>query len=1024
MKPTPRQAVFSTAAFLFFCFTQISLAQLPATRLSAIFPPGGNPGTQVEVVIAGADLDDVNKIEFSQPGIVSEQKMAEPGPFDEGPQPVLNTFIVTIAGNVPPGVYDARVTGKYGLSNPRAFVVSTLAEAVEVEPNNTADTATEVELPLTVNGRANGAADVDFFKCTAPAGQRILAECFARRIDSAMDPVLTVFDQDGRELVSSRNNQRGEPLVDFNVPSSGSFYLKVSDAVYRGGNQHFYRLKIGPLPHIDYIFPPAGAPGGGRPFTIFGRNLPGGQAAGITLNGRPLQKINATISIPAALPGAPATAFIEPENATVDLVAYQVNASGKHSNTALVGSATAPPLVEKEPNNESPAAQKVALPCEIQGQFYPQRDRDWFEFEAKKDETLFIEVISQRLGVATDPMIVVQQVTTKEVPATDDQPATTVEQLKTLATVDEPTARIGGPEFDARSTDPVHTFKAPADSRYRILVRDSQSTFRADPRNVYRLAIRPPKPDFRLVAVPEESYSALLLRKGGRAAIRVVAFRRDGFDGDITVTASGLPAGVTASPTVIGAGRNSACMILSTDAGAAPASGLIQLVGKSQIAGADVTRPASFGTAVTTLPPRQNNNQPQQSAAARLCRSLAVSVSATETAPVAVAIGNGKVYETSRAGQLKIPYTRSGDFKGKINATGAGLPANAELKAFAINPNANSGEFPINLKNNTPVGTYTIHLALVAEKIKYARNPEAAAAAVERKKQVDQIAAEATAANKAATDAKAAADKAATEAGAAAKAATDKKTATDQALTQAMTALKSATDKANQAKAAAAAKPDDANLASAATAAQQAVTTATANVKTAQNAVAAAAKTVEETAAAVKATADAKTAADTAAEEAAARLKAATELKANVDKLATDTAAAAKPKDINVPLVSAPITIKVTPAPVTLALAQPSLTVKQGEKVEVPISINRLYGFAEAVTVSAPAPSGVSGLSIPNATIKKGENATKLTINAAATATDGQHTLTVRASMKLNNQDLRIEQPLTLNVQKVEQPAK
>ena len=53
----------------------------------------------------------------------------------------------------------------------------------------------------------------------------------------------------------------------------------------------------------------------------------------------------------------------------------------------------------------------MTLPCEYVGQFYPQTDRDWITFDAKKGEALWMEVFSQRLGLPTDPYLLVQQVT-------------------------------------------------------------------------------------------------------------------------------------------------------------------------------------------------------------------------------------------------------------------------------------------------------------------------------------------------------------------------------------------------------------------------------------------------------------------------------------------------------------------------------------------------------------------------------------------------------------------------------------
>src|SRR5688500_15659758 len=127
MPPLPRR--FATSlAFVTGCsfFAASAFAQLPATQLDGIFPIGASPNSDVELTIGGEGLDDVDRLVFSHAGISAQRKMAEPTPFDEGPQPVENVFLTKIAADVPPGVYEVRAAGKYGLSNPRSFVVSPL----------------------------------------------------------------------------------------------------------------------------------------------------------------------------------------------------------------------------------------------------------------------------------------------------------------------------------------------------------------------------------------------------------------------------------------------------------------------------------------------------------------------------------------------------------------------------------------------------------------------------------------------------------------------------------------------------------------------------------------------------------------------------------------------------------------------------------------------------------------------------------------------------------------------------------
>src|SRR5439155_16023967 len=84
------------------------LAQLPLARLLTVFPPGGKVGSQFEVTLTGADLDEASELHFSHAGITGKQKAAG---TNASPEP--NKFVVTIATNVAPGVYDVRVAGRF-----------------------------------------------------------------------------------------------------------------------------------------------------------------------------------------------------------------------------------------------------------------------------------------------------------------------------------------------------------------------------------------------------------------------------------------------------------------------------------------------------------------------------------------------------------------------------------------------------------------------------------------------------------------------------------------------------------------------------------------------------------------------------------------------------------------------------------------------------------------------------------------------------------------------------------------------
>src|SRR5256712_10312139 len=269
--------------------------------------------SKFEVGLTGADLDEAIQHHFTHIGITAKQKVGETNGLPEA-----NKFLVTIATNVTPGVYEARVVGRFGISNPRSFVVSDLPEAIAPTTNSSPANAAAISLGTIINGHSEANA-VGFYKFTARKGQRILIECQAREIDSRMDAALILYDAAGKELVRSGG------LLDFAPPADGEYRLKVYDFLFRGGGEYFYRLAVGTGPHIDYIFPPSGLAGTKGKYLLYGRNLPGGTPAkDLAVDGQPLEQLEVEIE----LPREPTRQFSSPQkpaDATLDAFEYRLS---------------------------------------------------------------------------------------------------------------------------------------------------------------------------------------------------------------------------------------------------------------------------------------------------------------------------------------------------------------------------------------------------------------------------------------------------------------------------------------------------------------------------------------------------------------------------------------------------------------------------------------------------------------------------------------------------------------------------
>jgi hypothetical protein len=956
-----------------------ALAQLPSPALTSIYPPGGKQGSTVDVSVGGQNLDDGERLIFSHGGITAQPKMAEATEFRPTPAKMPDQFTVTIAADVPAGVYEVRHVGRYGASNPRAFVVGSLNEVAKAGGNQKPATATEVTEGATITGRVD-ANNIDYYALSLKAGQRLMIDCLAQRIDSRMNGTLVMIGPNGREIARSLDVEGLDPVLDFTAPAEGRYVLGLYDFVYNGGPDYFYRLSITATPHIDFVFPPSGPAGSNNQYTIYGRNLPGGQPAdGLTVGGQALQKLTVNIQIPADELARTQAAIVGPANprtVMIDSIEYRLVTPQGTSNAVAIGVADAPVIAEQEPNG-SDAPQKITVPCEYVGQFYPQRDQDWVQFEAKKGEVYSLEVIGHRLGRSCDPSLLVQRVTKNDKGE---------EQVTDVAAVDDAPDRNNrlGTDFDTSSDDPTYKLTVPDDGVYRVGVRDNFGDGRKDPRFVYRLIIRKPSPDFRVAVYPDvpsaqpndqqAQMESLVVRKGGNAMLKAVVLRRDDFQGDISLAIEGLPAGVTSSGAVLGGNVTSGTLVITSTDAAAAWTGPIRVVAKATIDGQEKVRVVRSGTLVWGTQNRQ-----QQPPVYRATRDLVLCVADKEPERAFVEVGNGQMIETALGGKIELPVkvTRRGELKDGLKLAPISLPNEMKPKDLTIANGQNDGKLEMELNNqNIKPGTYTFCMK-ADSKINYARNPDALTAAEAEKKQLEDSIAKLTEQLKQAT----------ANRDAAAKTAQDSKTAAQQA-----------EQAKNQAAQEAAQKQGD-------------------EKKAADEKLAAATKALEEAQAKVKAADEAKAKGDAEVQQLDAKVKQGQQLKQQMDQKLNQVKQATQAKDINVSYVTTPVLLRVHASPIKLEVPPPAQAAKAEAKIEVPVNIVRMFNFNEAVEVTFDPPQGVPGLQQIKATIPAGQTAGKAELVPQKNTPAGDHVFNVKAKGKFGNVNFETTGQVTIKVE-------
>jgi hypothetical protein len=711
-------------------------ATLPHPRIDAVTPPGAKAGTTVaEVALTGVDLDATEALLFTHPGIKAEvvvepppkvnpkDPKKTPPPPPKGPPPA-NKFKVTVAPDVPPGNYDVRAVNKFGVSNPRVFVVGELPEAMEKEPNNDAPEAMKLDLNTTVNGTIAAPTDVDLFLIAAKKGQRIVLACMAESIDSRAQPLVEVYEPSGRRLVGQYGP---DAVTDFVPPADGEYFVRVAQFTHTaGGPQYFYRLTVTTGPWLDAAYPPVVEPGKPAQVTLYGRNLPGGMSEpGAFADGRPLEKLVVTVNPPADPTRLSFRGRIEPRSGGADGFEYRLKGPTGTSNPVLIGFAQEKVVLEKEPNDRPEQATEVPAPCEVAGHIDRRGDRDWFAFNAKKGETFVIDLWADRLGVPTDFLFNVRAAKT---PAAD------------IVEKDDNPEILSNTQFYSRTTDPdPFTLVAPEDGKYLVQVTSREASYQYGPRVAYRLRISAPKPDFRLVAMPASVYAAeaTVLGADGHHYLKVFAFRSDGFAGPITLTAESLPPGVTCPPQVIGPAQRAGALVLAAAPSATKFDGPITIKGTATIAGKPVVREARSATISWGVQPMQNiptitrldnafmlcvrdkayfkvTAEPENAflakAGEKLPQPLLMKQGEKLTVPFKVArpLPEGKVALTLR----QISTTQNPQQLPVTVNNGQPLPA--------VAPDKNDGTFVIEAKPNAPPGAYTVVL-FVTGQIQYER---------------------------------------------------------------------------------------------------------------------------------------------------------------------------------------------------------------------------------------------------------------------------------------------------------------
>jgi hypothetical protein len=611
-----------------------------APVLKAPFPMGAQRGSTFDLTLTGTNLAGPVALLTTLPG-----KVTIPTDGNNGKDATRLLVRLEIPRDAPVGAYPIRLATEKGLSNVRLFCVDDLPQVLETADNRTVQTAQAVPVPCVVCGRCDAEVS-DYFKITVQAGQRLSFEVLGRRLGSAFDPQLTLFDvKTGHELKGGHSNDapgcQTDPRLTYTFKHAGEVAVQVRDVSWRGGEDFCYRLRIGDFPCATSAYPLAVKRGSKTPVGFAG----------------PLVQGAAPVEVAA------------PTDPAVDSVSVAPRfADGPHGWPVTVLLSDLDEATEQEPNNEPAKANRVAVPGAVSGVLLDKGDVDHFVFAAKKGQRYVIDAQTSDLGSPCEVYLRLLDAKGGQVAASNPM---------------QPGARVD--------------YTAAADGDYTVAVEHLH--YWNGPSEAYRLTFLPYEPGFELsVALDRFDVAAggtlslpLLVARQDYAGPITVSVEGQGLSGEVTIPMGQPPAKQPAGP-----------LAVKADAGLAGPM-VFRVKGTADINGKKVTKYASVKGSVSAslaglpLPPRETFT----------AFGLTVKEAAAFTL-TAKFEGGAAGGMPGKPQVLVVTAARGAGFAGEIQLSAAGLPANVTAQLKPIPAGMNEVKIEVLPAENAAVGQFPI----------------------------------------------------------------------------------------------------------------------------------------------------------------------------------------------------------------------------------------------------------------------------------------------------------------------------
>jgi Bacterial pre-peptidase C-terminal domain len=482
-------------------------------------PTGVQRGVPLEFVVTGTQLANPTGVSLGIPA-----KIAIPTQDKNGQDPAKFKVRIEVPADTPVGWYPFRLATLQGASNLRVFCVDDLPQIVGAGANRSKTTAQAIPVPCAVHGAVN-AEQGDYYKFSVKAGQRLSFDCLARRLGSAVDAYMYIYDAKGTREFAYDNDSPGcqnDPRISYTFKEAGEYLLEIKDMLNRGGSEFFYRIRIGDFPLATTPVPMAAKRGARARIGFAGPAVEGVAPVDVDVPNDPALNV----------------IWVSPKSA-----------GGLHGWPVPLALSDHDEAVEMEPNNDPKSANRIAGPGGISGRFLHSDDTDFYVFAAKKGQKLAIEAHTLEFYSPTLVNMVLRN-------------------AKTAAEIAKSNPQVAPP------ADQRIDFTAPDDGDFLLEV--THLHFAGGPSESYRITVRPSAPGFDVV-LPNERFD---VAPGGAAAIPVQIVRK-GYTGPIELFTSGHP-GLSGTAT-IKAGKNAAILLVVAKTDLPMGAYQFQILGKATI---------------------------------------------------------------------------------------------------------------------------------------------------------------------------------------------------------------------------------------------------------------------------------------------------------------------------------------------------------------------------------------------------------------------------------------------------------